>query len=68
MSEILIDPLTGNAMRINSSNQALTAAVTVEEVTHISSVAKRTFQFHSERTIVAGYRLTLLCLVVKMWR
>jgi len=45
---------TGNKLAINSKNQAAVASVSVDEITHISSVDGYTFQFHLERALTAS--------------
>jgi len=58
MSEQILDGTgTGKKLKINAKNQAAVAAVSVEEITHISSVDAQTYQFHTERVLVAAATL-----------
>ena len=62
MSEQIIDGTgTGKKLKINSRNQAAVASVSVEEVTHVSSVDGLAFQFHSERTFLAALTWENVC-------
>lgn len=45
---------SGKQAKVNNKNQVSTASVTVDEITHVSSVEEGTYQFHFEVTATAS--------------